>query len=57
MRDSALSEIDRVAHQEAAIPATGERNCPRSGEERCTISEWGHYSAPRGLGSIPGWPP
>ena len=57
MRDSALSKIDRATHQKAAIPATGERNRPRSGEQRCTIPEWGHYSALRGLGGIPGRPP
>ena len=53
MRDLALSKIDQAAHQKVAVPAIGERNCPRSGEERCTISEWGHYNTPRGLRGIP----
>ena len=57
MRDLALSEIDRVAHQEAAVSMIGERDCPRPGEERRTIPVWGHYSTPRGLGGIPGRPP
>ena len=33
------------------------RDCPRPGEEGRSIPEWGHYSAPRGLGGIPGRPP
>ena len=57
MRDSALSKINGAAHQKAAVPATHEGNCTRSGEERCKIPEWGHHSTPRGLGGIPGWPP
>ena len=57
MRDSALSEVDQAAHQEAAILATGERDCPRPWQDECTIPEWGHHSAPRGLGGIPGQPP
>ena len=52
-----VPEVDRVTHQEAAIPAIGERDCPRPGEEGRSIPEWGHYSAPRGLEGIPGRPP
>ena len=57
MRDLALSEIDRVAHQEAAISMIGERDCPIPRQDENSLSEWGHYSAPRGLRGIPGRPP
>ena len=57
MKDPALSEIDRVAHQEAAVSTIGERDCPRPQQDEYSLSEWGHYSAPRGLGGIPGRPP
>ena len=35
----------------------GERDCPRPQQDEYSLSEWGHHSAPRGLGGIPGRPP
>ena len=57
MRDLVLSEIDRVAHQKAAISGIGERDCPRPGEDEHSFPEWGHHSPTRGLGGMPGRPP
>ena len=57
MRNQVLPKVNRVAHQEAAVSAIGERDCPRPGEEGHLFPEWGHYSATRGLGGIPGRPP
>ena len=57
MRDPALSEIDRVAHQKAAVSMIGEGDCSGPWQDEYSISEWGHYSAPRGLGGISGRPP
>ena len=57
MRDLALSEVDRVAHQEAAIPVIGERDCPRPWQDEHPFSEWGHHSPTRGLGGLFGGPP
>ena len=57
MRDSALSKVDRAAHQKAAIPATGERDCPRPWQDEYTLSEWGHHRTPRGLRGILSRPP
>ena len=57
MRNPVLPKVDRVAHQEAAVSAIGERDCPRHGEEGHSFPEWGHHSATRGLRVIPGRPP
>ena len=57
MRNPTLPKVDQVTHQETAISAIGERDCPRPGEEGRLFSEWGHHSATRGLGGIPGRPP
>ena len=57
MRNPVLPKVDRVNHQETAVSAIGERDCPRLGEEGCSFPEWGHYSTTRGLGGIPGRPP
>ena len=35
----------------------GERDCPRPRQDEYLLSDWGHYSTPRGHGSIPGRPP
>ena len=57
MRESALPEVNRAAHQKTTIPVTGERNCPRPRQDEYVVPERGHYGTPRGLGGIFGWPP
>ena len=52
-----VPEVDRIAHQEAAIPATGERACSRPQQDKHQVPEWGNYGITRGLGGIPGRPP
>ena len=51
-----LPKVNQVAHQEAAVSVIGERDCPRPGEGH-SFPEWGHHSATRVLGGIPGRPP
>ena len=53
MRDLPVSKVDRSAHQKAAVPATGERDCPRPRQDEHAVPEWGHYGPTRGLGGIP----
>ena len=53
MRNSPVSKVDRTAHQKAAVPATGERDCPRPRQDEHAVPEWGHYGPTRGLGGIP----
>ena len=52
MRDSPVSKVDRASHQKAAVPATGERDCPRPRQDEHAIPEWGHYGPTRGLRGI-----
>ena len=56
MRDQVVPEIQGTPHQEAAIPAIGERACPRPRQDEHQVPEWGDYGTTRGLGGIPGRP-
>ena len=57
MRDQAVPEVHRIAHQEAALPETGERTCSRPRQDKHHISEWGDNGSTRGFRGIPGRPP
>ena len=52
-----MPEVDQIAHQEVAIPATGERACSRPQQDEHQVPEWGNYGITRGLGGISGRPP
>ena len=52
-----VPEVNRIAHQEAAIPATGETACSRPQQDKHQVPEWGDYGIAGGLKGIPGRPP
>ena len=57
MRNPALPEVGRVAHQEAAVSVIGEGDCPRPRQDEYLLPEWGHHRPTRGLGGLFGGPP